>query len=292
MTNSLSKKYFTGSILLVITILIVVGFKFTKNSNKEVVGIGTVKKQDLIQRVTMAGTIVPIRKTVVMAPYNGYVKKIFVKIGDRVKLGDPLAVVVQSLQSTDSAFPLRSPLNGVVVQLGKAEGEYIKEGDPKEFILRIDDNSKYEIHANVPEIDRGKLKIGQDAIVNVSAILGKKFKGVINELSLAATQKEEFSRSQNVEFPVKIEITNSDDSVRGGLSALIDIITNKKENILMLQHEYIRQENDKYFVVLADGNRRDIEVGIQNEEGFEIVSGLKEGEKIKQIDFSEMHEEK
>ena len=39
---------------------------------------------------------------------------------------------------------------------------------------------------------------------------------------------------------------------------------------------------------MSDGSRRNIEVGIQNEAHFEILKGLKIGEKVKQVDFVEL----
>lgn len=287
MKNFLSKKIILG-LLILGAFGSVVYFRSSNSVSGSKSGYGTVIKQDIMQRVTIAGTVTPLKKTIVTAPYNGYVKKLFVKIGDKVKQGDPIVSVVQSLQASDSSFPLRSPLSGVVVQIEKSEGEYVKEGDPKEFILRIDDTSKLYVVANAPEIDRVKVKAGQDAIINASAILSRKYKGVIRDLSLAAREKDQWSRSQVVEFPIRIEITDSDETIKSGMSVVIDVITAKKENVLTLRHEFIRRENEKHFVVLASGKRKDIQVGIQNEEGFEIVSGLQEGERIKQIDFSEM----
>ena len=256
--------------------------------NKRKDEFGSVVKQDLIQRVTIAGTIIPLRKTIITAPYNGYVKKLFVKIGDHVMQGDPIVSIVPSLQYGDNTFPLRSPLTGTVVQVEKSEGEFVREGDPKEFILRIDDISKLYIIANAPEIDRVKVRVGQDAIINASAILSRKYKGIIRELSLAAREKDQWSRSQVVEFPIKIEIIDHDEMIKPGMSVVIDVIAAKKTNVLTLRHEFIRRENEKYYVVLNSGKRKDIQVGIQNEEGFEIVLGLAEDDKIKQVDFSDL----
>jgi len=90
---------------------------------------GIVVREDLIQRTTIAGTVVPFRKTIITAPYNGYVKRMYVKVGDTVKQGDPIVTVVQSLQSSDNVFPVRSPFDGIVVQVEKSEGEFIKEGE-------------------------------------------------------------------------------------------------------------------------------------------------------------------
>ena len=291
------KKYLSNYFLvgLSVPVLALVVFFLFLNKNPE--GIiqkklyGEVKKQDLIQRVTIAGTISPSRKSIITAPYNGYVKKLFVKIGDVVKQGDPLVAVAQSLQSGDGNFPLRSPFNGTVVQVERSEGEFVRENDSKDFILRIDDTDKLFVVANTSEIDRVKIKKGQEAVIKVSAIPEKTYKGVIRELSLAARDKEQWSRSQVSDFPVKIEITDKDDQIKPGMSAVMDVITAKKENVLMLRHEFIRREAEKYYVLLSSGRRKDIQVGLQNEEGFEILSGLEAGDKIKQIDFTETQPE-
>ena len=288
----LSNKYIAPTILITTC---AVGLYFfssnssSKSNSKNKTDIGVVSKQDLIQRVTIAGGVTPNKKAIITAPYNGYVKKLFVKIGDSVKQGDPLVSVTPSLQSNDNPFPLRAPFSGTVVQIEKSEGEFIKEGDIKDFILRIDDTSKMFILANSPEIDRVKVKLNQEAVIKASAIINKQYKGVIRELSLASRNKDEWSRSQIVEFPIKIEITDPDELIKSGMSAVIDIITAKKENVLMLRHEFIRRDDQNYYVVLETGKRKDIQVGLQNEEGFEVVSGLAEGEKIKQVDFSDLN---
>ncbi len=287
--KTFSNKIILSGILAVIVVTCFFFFRSGVSNSKNKDGYGSVVRQDLAQRVTIAGTVTPLRKTIITAPYNGYVKKFFVKIGDKVKQGDPIVSVVQSLQSGDNSFPLRSPLAGTVVQIEKSEGEFVKEGDPKEFILRIDDASKLYVVANAPEIDRVKVKSGQDAVIKASAILNRKYKGVIRELSLAAREKDQWSRSQVVEFPIRIEITDSDEVIKPGMSVVIDVITAKKENVLTLRHEFIHRDNEKYYVVLNSGKRKDIQVGIQNEEAFEILSGLEEGEKIKQIDFSDLN---
>ena len=264
MKNFLSKKIIFSSLLF---ILISIFFFFRgggSSSAKGKDGYGLVIKQDIMQRVTIAGTVTPLKKTIITAPYNGYVKKLFVKVGDKVNQGDPIVSVVQSLQSGDNPFPLRSPLTGTVVQIEKSEGEFVKEGDPKEFILRIDDSSKLYVIANAPEIDRVKVKAGQEAIIKASAILNRKYKGIIRELALAAREKEQWSRSQVVDFPIRIEIIDNDETIKAGMSVVIDVITAKKENVLTLRHEFIRRDNEKYFVVLSSGKRQDITVGIQN----------------------------
>lgn len=255
-------------------------FFFGKKENKL---LGNAKRGDLIQRVTIAGTVVPKRKTVINPPYSGYVKKIFVKVGDIVKKGDPIISVTQSLQSSDPVFPLRAPMPGTVVQISKTEGEYVKEGDQSDMV-RIDDLSEIYISANVAEIDVPKLKLNQETQISISAILGSAYPGVITEISQAALERKGWNQQQ-VEFPVRVAVTRPDLKLKPGMSAVVDVITGIRKNVLMLKHEFVRKKDGKYFVELEDGSHRNIQVGLRNEEYFEIKSGLKSGEKVSQIDF-------
>ena len=49
--------------------------------------LGTVKRGNLTLKVTIAGGIIPKRHAVITTPNVGFVQKVFVKIGDRVRLG-------------------------------------------------------------------------------------------------------------------------------------------------------------------------------------------------------------
>lgn len=249
--------------------------------------VAVVEKRDLVQRVTIAGIIVPARKAVITAPYSGYVQKMFVKIGDVVKKGDPLVSITQTLTTNETAFPLRAPFSGTVVQVNKAEGEYVKEGDTANFILRIDDLSTLYVDATAAEMDRTKIKNGQEAVIKASAILSKEYRGVIKELSLSAQDKDRWARSQ-VEFPLKLEILNPDSRLRPGMTVLIDIIASRREEVLTLRHEYIYKEDGKHYVVRKDGKKVPVRLGLQNEESSEIVDGVEEGEQVRQVDYSEL----
>ncbi len=247
-----------------------------------------VENMDLIQSVTIAGNVVPAKKTLITAPFNGYVKKLYVKIGQIIKKGDPLVSVVQSLQSIDPVFPLRSPLSGTVVSVQKQEGEFVPQDDPAKFILRIDDLSEVFVNANVAEIDMVKIKVGDEAIVKASAILGREYIGEVVSISLASKDGNDWRSNSKVEFPVRIKIIDPDSRIKSGMSAVLDIVTTKKENVLVLPHEFVFKDEDKFFVSTMAGERKEITIGLQNETHFEIHSGLSQGEEVQQIDFVEL----
>jgi len=249
--------------------------------------VGTVKVIDLVQKVTVSGTVMPNKKTVISAPYNGYLKKIFVRVGEEVKANSPIVTVVQSLRGPDDdAYPIRAPFTGVVVQVLKTEGEYVEQGKDTSSIVRIDDTTKMFVLADVPESEIDKIKVGLPADIKTTASQSKTYKGIIREISQAAKDKSQNSRwGEHVDFTIKIEVTDKDEQVKGGMSTLVDILVNRRPSALALRHEYVQHSKDQYFVTLADGVRRDVKVGLQNEEFVEIESGLKENDRVQIIDF-------
>lgn len=251
---------------------------------------GTVIRQDLQQRVTIAGALASRRRTLVTAPYNGYVRQLFVKVGDPVKPGAPIVSVAQSLQSTEPVFPLRAPYAGTVMHIQKHEGEYVKENDPQEYILRIDDLSSLFLDASAPEADRVKLKSGQEVVIKVSAVPSRTYKGKISELTLAPQIEQQNGRygSKGSDYPVRIEVSDGDSLLGPGMSAVVDIITARQSGVLTLRHEFIYRQDSEFFVELANGHRQKIETGAQNDEIMEIKSGLKEGDKVQQVDFTSL----
>lgn len=263
------------------------GLALVTCSGKKSVGVvGSSQKGDVVQRVTVSGRLAPVRKSVVSAPYAGYVQKLFVKVGDRVKAGDPVVSVRPELRTMgEEVFPLRSPLEGVVVQVLKFEGDAIEATGDNKGIVRIDDLTRLVVQANVPEIDIAKLHAGQEGLIKAAAITEKPFKGVIRSISGAAKQEGNRWDSTGVEFPILIDVLEKDELLKPGMSVLVDLIAKKVEGVVTLRLEYIEKGADGAFVTLENGERRRVELGMQNEEVSEIKSGLKEGERVRQIDF-------
>jgi multidrug efflux pump subunit AcrA (membrane-fusion protein) len=279
-------------ILLAVLIIAagLLGFYFQKNPSSGGLRLGKVAKEDLIQRVTIAGMAEANKTTIVASSYDGYIKKLYVSLGDQIEMGQPLVSIAQSLQAAENVFPIRAPFSGTVTQVMKSEGQYVKTGDAKDYIIRMDDLSKMFINANAPEMDVVKLKPGLETIIRVSAILDRTYKGSVTSISQAATSNEQWGGRSQVNFMVKIQVTDADKNLKPGMSAIIDIVTNKKPGVLTLAHEFIQKKDEKYFVILKDGKRRDIKVGLQNETAFEILEGLKEGDEVRQVDFLKLIE--
>lgn len=277
-----------GIILFVCIIVIASGaFLSRKGKDPTSSSLGKVERGDLIKRVTLSGTVLPRHKTTLTAPYNGYIKKIYVQVGDQVKAGDPIVSVAQSLtEAPGEVFPMRAPFKGTVVQVLKTEGEYVEQsgGAGTKDLVRIDDLSMLLIEGTSPESEIGKLKVGQEAMIRVPAVLSRTYQGKIRHIALASREQAEWNKAR-VEFPISIEVTDPDSKLRSGMSAVVDIVAEKVPGILLLRHEYLQRDGDNFYVKTPKGVRKKIMVGAQNEEAFEIKSGVSEGEQVKLTDF-------
>ena len=255
--------------------------------------MGEVKKGDLIQRVTISGMLAPVHSVSIVAPYDGYVRKLYVKIGDTVREGDPLVTISQLAHGkNEELYPVASPIRGEVVAITKREGESVEHASGnsgQNAILRVDDLSKLYVESDVAEMDYPKLKIGQSVVIRASALAGKSYHGRIDAIAQASKAQGQWERSR-VEFAVRILVTDPDALLRPGMSAVVDVITREIKDILVLRHEYIWKEKDadKYYVVTSSGEKKDIAVGEQNDEVFEVRSGLVQGIAVKQVDYSAM----
>jgi multidrug efflux pump subunit AcrA (membrane-fusion protein) len=249
----------------------------------------TVLKQDLVQSVTLAGTIIPARKAVITAPYDGYIRKIYKKVFDQVKKGDPIVNLTQSLSGPiRDTYPLRAPFPGTIVQVLKGEGEFVEQANKdKNAIVRIDDLSKLFVLVDVAETEIPKIRVGQTGIVKVVPLSNRNFKGKVVETALAAKEKTGGGPTvENAQFTAKIEILNKAEEIRPGMTALVDISTYKKQNVLVLPHEFVQVRNGKHVVFMTDGRTNRVTLGAENDDLVEITSGLKEGDKVRLLDFT------
>ncbi len=247
------------------------------------------KKGPFVQKVTVSGSIQSIRSTTISAPYEGYVRKIYVTLGQKVKKGDPLVTVTTSLSEQDTTYPIRSPFDGTVVHVLKTEGQAVKPtGDVKDYILRVDDMSEMFVDALAPEMDITKINPKDKCVIKASALSAKSYEGYVKDISLASQAAEQWARRQQVEYSIKIAVAAPDKDLKPGMSTLVDIITLEKQDIMTLPHEYIYNEGENYFVIMKSGEKRPVKVGMQNETEIEITDGVKETDEVQPIDFLKM----
>lgn len=184
-------------------------------------------------------------------------------------------------------------------------------------ILRVANLNNMEVEVDVNENDIVKIKVGDEANVEVDAYLKKQFKGVVTSISNSASST--LTADQVTNFKVKIRILKESyqdllegkpdtySPFRPGMTATVDIITTKKANVLSVpissvvvksdtsavkeikvedpaEKETAPKSDKKFecvFVKVGDKAKiRVIKTGIQDDTNIEVLTGLKKGDVV------------
>ncbi|MCA1966289.1 MAG: efflux RND transporter periplasmic adaptor subunit [Flavobacterium sp.] len=189
-------------------------------------------------------------------------------------------------------------------------------------ILRIANLNNMEVEVDVNENDIVKVNIGDSANIEVDAYLKREFKGIVTSISNSASSTLTADQVTNFKVKVRILKESYQDLLEGkpdnfspfrpGMTATVDIITKRKENIVAVPISAVVVKDDttsvkkdvvaeldkkeqeqkgtapksdkKYecvFVKVGDKAKlRVVKTGIQDDTNIEIISGLKPGEEI------------
>ncbi|KPJ57333.1 hypothetical protein AMJ49_01920 [Parcubacteria bacterium DG_74_2] len=172
---------------------------------------------------------------------------------------------------------LRSPIDGQVIKINKKIGEQVQPMVQDVVISLLSDNP-FQIKTDIYEEDIVKIKVGNPVDISLVSFPGQIFKGKIISIDPAEKLKEGV-----VYYEINIDFEDAPEGVKPGMSADLVIKTASKENVLIIPEKAIRKKDDRIIVQILRNRaveEREIEVGLRGNDMVEIISGLKEGDKI------------
>ncbi len=197
---------------------------------------------------------------------------------------------------------IKAPQSGIISSLSVEKGERVvgtiqMTGTE---MMRIANLNAMEVQVEVSENDILKVSTQDSVEIEVDAYVDKTFKGVVTEIanSAANTTGVAASASLNTDqvtnFIVKARIDPGSYSsmsrypFRPGMSASVDIFTNKAEDVLSvpIQSVTVRENEDKdieevVFLFEADTARMvKVKTGIQDDDYIQVLEGLNDGLEI------------
>lgn len=173
---------------------------------------------------------------------------------------------------------LRSPISGVITRKDAKVGEIISGNGS---VLSVITDQNLELDVNIPETDIAKVKIGDTAKVTLDAYgEGVVFEATVGSIDPAATVIEGVPTYKTTLYFIKY-----DARVKSGMTANIDILTNKREHALSVPTRAITTSDGKQTVDVENPDKTirtiSVTVGMKSSDGkTEIVSGLKEGDRV------------
>jgi HlyD family secretion protein len=178
---------------------------------------------------------------------------------------------------------LRAPFDGVVAKINGELGEFVTPsppGIPTPPAVDLIDNRCLYISAPIDEVDASKIKLDLPVRISLDAFPGQTFDGTVRRIAPFVLELEKQARTVDVEAV----FSNPGDyeKLLAGYSADLEIILDTRQNVLFVPTEALL-EGQRVLVYSPDDQRlhsRKLEIGISNWKQSEVISGLKEGERV------------
>lgn len=233
-----------------------------------------VKKGQLIESFKVLGEIEAKDSVPIFSKVQGKLINYTVKKGDTIRKGQAVA----HLDRDEIGFKYEtaavlSTIDGTVGDVPKARGEETRPGEVLALIINLNE-VKAVMH--VSEKRFGEVALGQRASVFVDAYPGRRFEGIISEISPII---EKSTRT----FPVEINIANEEKLLLPGMFVKAEILINETGDALLLPEEaVISSQFGLYVYKMEEGKavKQSVTIGERRPGEVQILSGVKAGDQV------------
>ena len=175
-------------------------------------------------------------------------------------------------------------------------------------VVKIADLTRMEVKVLINENDVVRVEIGDSAEIEVDAYPGRKFKGLVTEVAYAASVAALGQTDRITSYPVMVYLKPESYAdlaaphrpapFRPGMSAIVNIFTDRVENALSVPIQAVTLEKDslgknpkEVVFSVKDGavEARPVVTGNSDDDYIEIKSGLNENESVAVGPYSTVH---
>ncbi|GAB4167611.1 MAG: efflux RND transporter periplasmic adaptor subunit [Calditrichia bacterium] len=191
---------------------------------------------------------------------------------------------------------INSPIEGVVIEKRKEKGEIALGSQfQADVILVIGDLTNIEARVEINENDIPRVEIGDTANIVIDAFPDSTFKGIVTKIAHSPIVSGLGSQDEVTNYLVYIKLLQIIPDFRTGMSCSADIATETHYNVVRVPIQAVTartvkdttstlsKDETKEVVFLVDGTKAKqqvIELGISDDDYYEVLNGLKEGDVI------------
>jgi RND family efflux transporter MFP subunit len=176
---------------------------------------------------------------------------------------------------------ITAPFDGVVTEIDAYTGALLPAGTSSnkgdQTLCHLSQNNLLRLVIPVPERAVADLHVGEPVNVNISSI-NKTFPG---KVSLFSGQIDEQTRTMHTE----VEVPNPAYEIVPGMYATVEIPLHTVPNALTVPVQAVQTSGEAMGAVLVVGadnriEKRDVTIGVQSATDVEILTGLRENERV------------
>ena len=196
-------------------------------------------------------------------------------------------LAVQQKELSYANYFVRAPFDGVIAKVDVQKADTVGGSTVVATLI----TNKKIANVSLNEVDAAKIKVGQKATLTFDAVPELSIAGEVSEVDLVGAVTQGV-----VNYNVKIAFDTQDSRIRSGMSADAAIATAVRQDVLVVSSGAVKTQGNSSYVQLLDQSlpvtdskgiisatlptQQVVQVGISDDTNTEIVSGLKEGEKI------------
>lgn len=164
-------------------------------------------------------------------------------------------------------FIIKSQVNGKVYTINKQVGELANTQSP---IAIIGDANDFYVELQIDEFDINSMSKGLKVLVSMDSHKGEVYEAVIEKIYPIMNERTRTFKADAI-------FVKRPDNIYPNLSAEANIIIQVKNKALTIPRAYLVE--DKY-VLLANKEKRKIEVGLKDYDKVEVLSGISEKDEL------------
>jgi HlyD family secretion protein len=131
---------------------------------------------------------------------------------------------------------IRSPVDGIVISRNVDVGQTVAASLQAPTLFTIaNDLSRMEVHTSVDEADIGNIWEGQQVTFTVDAYPSRRFRGKVFQVRNSSTVVQNV-----VTYDAVVRIDNKDLVLKPGMTANVDFLVSRKEDVLVIPNMAIR----------------------------------------------------
>ncbi|HEX6506545.1 MAG TPA: efflux RND transporter periplasmic adaptor subunit [Chloroflexota bacterium] len=211
---------------------------------------------------------------------------------DQAKLKQAKAQVLQSqaslkqLEEQLGYTTITAPMDGVIlsrdVEIGDAVSSILVLGSTATLVMTEGDINQVYVQGKVDEADIAHVYLNQPARIKVESFRDRIFNGKVTKIAPLGVEKDNVTT-----FEVRVSIDNPGGELKANMTANAEILLDEHKGVLTVPENAVSYDNQKNASVqIPDQKQKEgwrkvpVVVGLSNGSVTEIVSGLKEGDKV------------
>ncbi|MEA2017977.1 MAG: efflux RND transporter periplasmic adaptor subunit [Campylobacterota bacterium] len=194
---------------------------------------------------------------------------------------------IKKAKKNVEACDIRAPIDGIVIyNIIPKNGKKVKVdiGDSiwqNQSFMQIPDTKNMIVKTKIREVDLNKIYNNLKVKVTLDAYPSKVFNGEITYIDSIAKQNNKIVDIKFFDAIIKIKTSN--ELLRSGMSANIDIAYDQVKDSISIPNDAINYDGKSEFVEIyndSDIEKRHIKIGKIGQKYSEVLSGLKIGESV------------